>query len=601
MPHAPEITRREFLQSSSALLAATALPQLPTTTPLTEFNYADITLTSPLHETQRLQTQDILLNLSDGDLLRPFRAMSNQSNQPAPGKGLGGWYDYVPNYNHRTDDAGLAPSATFGQWISALARNYAITKSPATREKILRLNRLYAETISGSQYELNRFPAYCYDKLVCGLIDSHQFAGDPEAFNILDRTTEAALPHLPPHAIEREINWRPGKDQSFSWDESYTLPENLFLAAQRGAGDRYRRLALQYLDDETYFDPLACNQNVLAGRHAYSYVNALCSAMQAYLIAGSEKHLRAAQNAFAMLQQQSYATAGWGANELLRPSDALFATLTSSHDSFETPCGAYAHMKLTRYLLRVTRDPRYGDSMERVMYNTVLGAKPLRPDGTAFYHSDYNFNARKIYSRQKWPCCSGTLPQAAADYRINTYLRDPQGIYVNLYIPSTLRFQHDNADIILTQQTTYPNDTRISLQITASRPTTFTLNLRIPEWASGASLHINNQPTPTRPATFATITRTWKTGDRIDLNLPLTKRLDPITPQHPDTVALLAGPIVLFPITTAPPPITRAQLLAAKQLQPQLWQIETAAGPIILLPFTAIEDQPYTTYVNTAS
>ena len=207
------------------------------------------------------------------------------------------------------------------------------------------------------------------------------------------------------------------------------MPENLFLAYQRGAGERYRQLAIRYLDDATYFDPLAEGKNVLPGKHAYSYVNALSSAMQAYLTLGSEKYLRAAKNAFAMLTEQSFATGGWGPDELLREpgSGALGASLAENHKSFETPCGAYAHFKLTRYLLMVTRDSRYGDSMERVMYNTVLGAKPLQPDGTAFYYSDYTFSGRKTYSPHRWPCCSGTLPQVAADYRINTYFRDEPG------------------------------------------------------------------------------------------------------------------------------------------------------------------------------
>ena len=158
------------------------------------------------------------------------------------------------------------------------------------------------------------------------------------------------------------------------------MPENLFLAYQRGAGRRYYDLGLQYLDDKTWFDPLSRNENVLNGRHAYSYVNSLSSAMMAYLVAGSEKHLRAAQNAFAMLEAQSFATGGWGPDETLRApgSSDVYDSLTNTHHSFETPCGGYAHFKLTRYLLRVTRDARYGDSMERMMYNTVLGAMPLR-------------------------------------------------------------------------------------------------------------------------------------------------------------------------------------------------------------------------------
>ena len=96
----------------------------------------------------------------------------------------------------------------------------------------------------------------------------------------------------------------------------------------------------------------------------------------------------------------------------------------------ETPCGSYVHFKLTRYLLRVTRDSRYGDSMERVMYNTVLGAKPLLADGSTFYYSDCNFHGHKIYHNARWPCCSGTMPQVVADYRINTYFWDAGGGYM---------------------------------------------------------------------------------------------------------------------------------------------------------------------------
>ena len=80
---------------------------------------------------------------------------------------------------------------------------------------------------------------------------------DPNAFTILQQTTDTVQPYLPPHAVDREQAWRSGKegDISYNWDESYTLPENLFLAYQRGAGDRYKQLAVRFLDDKTYFDP----------------------------------------------------------------------------------------------------------------------------------------------------------------------------------------------------------------------------------------------------------------------------------------------------------------------------------------------------------
>jgi DUF1680 family protein len=598
------ISRRRFVQSAS-LAAASLIPRFPIPafaapsaahTFLEEFGYGDVTLASDLHEKQLAETHAVLMALSEDSLLKPFREMIGQ---PAPGEDLGGWYHYDPNYDWHTFEAGFAPAAAFGQWVSALARVYAISGSPAVRDKVLRLNRMYAQTIAGDFYENNRFPAYCYDKLVCGLMDSHKFVGDPDAFSILDRTTDVALPHLPGKAIEHGRTWRAGKDVSYTWDESYTMPENLFLAYQRGAGERYRALGIQYLDAE-YYDPLAEGRSDLAGRHAYSHVNSLCSAMQAWLTLGSEKHLRAARNGFDMLTAQSFATGGWGPDETLRaPGSAeVYDSLTGSHSSFETPCGSYAHFKLTRYLLRVTRDSRYGDSMERMMYNTILGAKPLEPDGRTFYYSDYNFKGRKVYSTHRWPCCSGTLPQVAADYRINTYFRDAQGVYVNLYLPSALRWRQSGSEVVLTQKSAYPFEGQVELQVKTSRPAEFAVNLRIPAWAGGASLAVNGKREAAQAGAFARVRRQWKSGDRIELDLPLATRLEAIDPQHASTVARLAGPLVLFAITDAEPKVTRAQLLAAKRTGAQSWQVETAGQPLKMLPFTAIGEEQYSTYLR---
>ena len=106
-------------------------------------------------------------------------------------------------------------------------------------------------------------------------------------------------------------------------------------------------------------------------------------------------------------------------------------------------------------------------------------------DGRTFYYSDYNFKGRKVYrDDQHWACCSGTLPQVAADYRINTYFRDPSGVWVNLYIPSTLRWTQDGAQLALTQKSLYPFEEVVTFEITTSHKKDFAINFRIPAWAS---------------------------------------------------------------------------------------------------------------------
>jgi DUF1680 family protein len=578
--------------------------------PLQEFSYGEVELAPGLAQSQFEQTQSVLISLNEDSLLKPWRL---RAGLPAPGPELGGWYDELPLDKTESGGHGFAPAHCFGQWISALSRGYAVNHDAATRARLERLLALYEPTISGRFYTNFRFPAYNYDKMVIGLIDAHQFAGLTYAYRLLEKTTDAAEPHLPPHALDRDEpqrRWRKSVGDNtaddYTWDESYTLPENLYLAWERGAGERYRKLAARFLLDETYFDPLSRNENVLANHHAYSFCNALSSAMQAYLADGSQKHLRAASNAFEMITNtQSFATGGWGPNEsFVDPgSGELYGSLASTHRGFETPCGSYAHFKLTRYLLRVTRDGRYGDSMERVLYNTVLGAKRLQPDGRAFYYSDYHFSGSKVYFPDAWPCCSGTLPQVVADYRILAYFHDAGSVFVNLYLPSTLRWTStDGAQFVLTQTGNYPVDGKITIRMRASRPSNFALRVRIPAWSSQVApvIRVNGERVAAPLQTgFATVQRGWKDGDRIELELALPMRLEAIDPNHPDTVALLRGPLVLFAIEDHPPVATRQQLLSTVELREQTtWRADTASGPLLLCPFFAIKDERYSTYLN---
>jgi DUF1680 family protein len=492
--------------------------------------------------------------------------------------------------------------------MSALSRYYAITGDAATRAKVRRLVRGYAATVDarGSFYRHNRFPAYTYDKLVGGLLDAEKLGRDETARATLARTTRAALPYLPPHAMPRNEHAQPGEDFSqHAWDESYTLPENQFQAWGLTGERVHRQLAQRFLYDE-FFAALARGDNALPGKHAYSHVNALSSAAQAYLSLRNPLYLAAAQQGFSMIAAQSFATGGWGPDEhfIIPGSGALGASLEAQNKSFETPCGAYAHFKLTRYLLRITRDSRYGDSMERVLYNTVLGAIPIQADGHAFYYSDYTGQARKTFHPDRWPCCSGTLPMVAADYAISTCFTDAHGIYVNLYVPAHINWTQDNVLCGLSIETDYPYAAAVSVTLRLPSPQRFTLNLRIPAWAQDATLLINGKREPTpQSGQFAAIQREWQPVDRIELELPDTRRLERVDAQHPDTVALLAGPLVLMrtiEVDAAASPLRRDSLLNAQRDRhgAHEWAVatEAGAGAVKLKPFVDIDGERYSAY-----
>jgi DUF1680 family protein len=569
------------------------------TTPLLELAYGQVKFDAGPVARQARENHRLLLGLDEDALLRPFRV---RAGQRAPGHDLGGWYDTY----------GFAPGATFGQWMSALSRHFAITEDAPTRAKVQRLVRAYAATVDaeGKFYRNNRFPAYTYDKLVGGLLDAQRLCHDDVALATLARTTRAAVPFLPPRAIPRNEHAQPGEDFSqHAWDESYTLPENQFQAWRSNGDSRHLELARRFLYDE-FFAALARGENVLPGKHAYSHVNGLSSAAQAYLSLGTPMYLAAARHGFEMLAAQSFATGGWGPDEhfVVPGSGALGASLADQHKSFETPCGSYAHFKLTRYLLRITRDSRYGDSMERVLYNTVLGATPIQPDGRAFYYSDYTRRAQKSFHPDHWPCCSGTLPMVAADYAISSCFADADGIYVNLYVPAQVTWRQNHATCGLSIQTDYPYDTGVTLTLQLPGTQTFTVNLRIPEWAHGAALLINGkrvlQPLP--PGRFTAIRRPWHPGDRIELDLPLLQRLESVDTVHPDTVALLAGPLVLMRIiedgSEATAAVARATLLAARRegTNRHEWQASAGGRPLRLKPFLDINGESYSAYQDVA-
>lgn len=603
-------TRREFIGRSTAALTALSLPHslhaeaAPVAAPLQQLDYSQVRLLDgPLLE-QFNQNHSLFLHLDEDSLLKPFRQLTGQ---PAPGEDMGGWYSPSPDFDPPKNMTGYIPGHSFGQYLSGLSRAYAVTGDPATQAKVHRLVRGFAPTATKDFYRDYCLPAYTFEKTLGGLNDAHQFAGDPVAFDVLNKATDAVLPWLPEKALNRqEMAARPHKNVAYTWDESYTLPENFYIAFTRGAGDRYRQLARRFLEDDTYFNALAEGRNVLPGEHAYSHVNALCSAMQAYKVDGSRKHFDAARNGFRFVQEQSFATGGWGPNETFQKpfSSGLADSLTKTHSSFETPCGAYGHFKATRYLLCATGDSSYGDSMETVLYNTILGARPIKPNGITFYYSDYNNDAVKSDYEQPWPCCSGTFPQLTADYGISSYFRTPKGIAVNLYVPSRVSWKQGAASVVLTQQTSYPTGNETTLTIKTDRPERFTVALRVPAWAGPSNrVLINGRSANLHPApgSWLQMDRTWKSGDRIEFSIDMPLRLAPLDAQHPDLVALMHGPVALFAIHPITGTINKPALLSARRAGSSStdWHVSTGAEKITMRPFSAITTERYRLYQQT--
>ena len=299
--------------------------------------------------------------------------------------------------------------------------------------------------------------------------------------------------------------------------------------------------------------------------------------------------------------------AAGGPNEDFREpgSGEIGESLTKTHSSFETPCGSYAHFKITRYLTRVTRDSRYGDSMERVLYNCILGALPIKKDGHGFYYSDYNNDGSKVYHPYKWHCCTGTFSQITADYGISSYFHDGEGIYVNLYVPSRVTWTAcRRPGCAGAENKLSPHARRPQIAVATGQAR------RI----SGVSAHScmgraeharlgQRQASWRAPSNRASLPASAARGRRATAsrsNSTCRPRSKPSTPNTRTSMAPLHGPLALFSVGQIPAAVRRQDLLALTQVASGStdWQAKTESGTLTLRPFAAIHDDGYRLYLN---
>jgi hypothetical protein len=238
---------------------------------------------------------------------------------------------------------------------------------------------------------------------------------------------------------------------------------------------------------------------------------------------------------------RSYATGGSTVSEGWGKANDLAGTLCES--TIES-CTVYNMLRLTRHLLCWTGGVEYGDYYERNYYNHILGSM-----GTNGAIKTYNQSlASGSYKLNHGPtsCCYGTGMESFAKLADSIYFHSDKDLYVNLYIASVLDWRARGFK--LTQDTTFPETDRITFKIEARSPTAFALNFRVPYWATkGIRVTVNGQAVKTdkaRPVSWFKIERQWRTGDTVELCLPMSLHYQPM-PDDKNLVALMYGPLVL--------------------------------------------------------
>ncbi len=245
-------------------------------------------------------------------------------------------------------------------------------------------------------------------------------------------------------------------------------------------------------------------------------------------------------------------------NELLKQGEGgLLVTGSCSEGEHFTynqnGCGNIGESCVTAYmlrwmdsLLRLEGDLRYGDLIERTLYNALFAANS--PDGRWIRYFT-PFTGKRAYDTRDFFCCCGNYRRAVAELPQKVYYRTPAGgIALNLFTQSKKAFDVKGQTVTLLQETAYPDDGEVKLTFSTAKPVAFAFKFRTPAWCETVTLRVNDNPPVTldpqrQKLGGHVLDRTWRDGDVVRISMPMKWRFLRGRAVQDGRVALLRGPV----------------------------------------------------------
>jgi len=232
-------------------------------------------------------------------------------------------------------------------------------------------------------------------------------------------------------------------------------------------------------------------------------------------------------------------------------------------DAYLETCAAVGAGFFSQRMNQLIVQGEYIDQLERVLFNSVLTEVSLSGDKYT-YQNPLNAEGRFRWDWHGCPCCPPMFLKMVSSIPEFIYSQTDNEIFVNLFIGSEAKIKlENNTNVVLKQTTNYPWDGKISIKMTSDSQRNFSLKLRIPGWAqnhenpfglykstvdSNIVIEINGKPIKVEPFDgYVTIDRTWKTGDKVEMTLPMEPRFVFATKEVKDLnglVAIASGPIL---------------------------------------------------------
>lgn len=207
-----------------------------------------------------------------------------------------------------------------------------------------------------------------------------------------------------------------------------------------------------------------------------------------------------------------------------RSREVFNAAGTFSPNGYVETCSVLAWIQLSKRLLAITGAARYAEAIERSACNDLLAAQA--PDGEDWCY--YTFpNGQRVHTTY-WRCCKSSGAMALEELPEAACTRTPGGgVAIHLYGPAEHVVDVDGVAVRIVQRGGWPYDGALAFMIHAEAPCRFALSLRIPAWARGARLRVNDaDATPLGAgAGHAVLDRDWRDGDTVTLDVPMPPRL----------------------------------------------------------------------------
>lgn len=443
-------------------------------------------------------------------------------------------------------------------------------------------------------------PYYTLHKILAGLMDIYEISANEKALEIVKGMGNWVYIRLSQVPTETLISmWN-----RYIAGEFGGMNEAMARLYRLTNEPHYLELAQLFDNIRVFFGDadhshgLAKNVDMFRGLHANQHIPQIMGALEIYRDSETPEYYRIADNFWNMATNDYMYSIG-GVAGARNPSNAecftgepatLYENGFSAGGQNETCC-TYNMLKLTRNLFLFDQRGELMDYYERGLYNHILASVAENTPANT-YHVPLRAGSIKKFDNPDmtgFTCCNGTALESSTKLQNSIYFRsaDNQALYVNLYVPSTLRWTKKK--VAMTQKTAFPKEDHTQLILSGSGK--FDLNVRVPHWATkGFFVKINGKKEKVEaiPGSYLTLSRSWKDGDTVELRMPFQFHLEPLMDQQ-NIASLFYGPVLLAAQESEPRKEWRKVTLNAKDISKSISgnpkQLEFTIDDVIFKPF----------------